>query len=99
MSNFDTLKTSWEGTLNDITKLAAYKDDPYFASLKAACIVSHIGGISRKHLTGDIGASMIITSIARYYVYYHMKIFTGDPSKMSPYITDDIKELIQSNTK
>ena len=42
---------------------------------------------------------MVITSIARYYVYYHMKMFMGDPSKMSPCITDDIKELIQSNTK
>ena len=26
-----------------------------------------------------------------------MKTFTGDPRKMSPYITDDIKELIKSN--
>ena len=63
----------------------------------AACIVSHVGGISRKHLTGDIGGSKVITSIARYYVYYHVKRFTGDPRKMSPYITDDIKELTKSN--
>ena len=39
MSNFDVLKTSWEGTVNDITKAAVDKDDPYFASLLAACII------------------------------------------------------------
>ena len=88
------MKTSWEGTANDITKVAVDKDDPYFASLLAACIISHVGGISRKHLTGD---NKVITSIARYYVYYHMERFTGDPRKMSPYITDDLKELIKAN--
>ena len=93
-SNFEALKTSWVGTANDITKMAVNKDDPYFASLLAACIISHIGGISRQHLTGD---NKVITSIARYYVYYHMKRFTDDPRKMSPYITNDLKELIKTN--
>ena len=68
------------------------KDDPYFASLLAAYIISHVGVISRKHLTGD---NNVITSIARYYIYYHMKRFTDDPQKMSPYITNDMKEIIQ----
>ena len=94
LSNFDALKTSWEGTVNDITKAAVDKDDPYFASLLAACIISHVGGISRKHLTGD---NKVITSIARYYVYYHMKRFTDDPRKMSPFITDDLKEVVKNN--
>ena len=62
--------------------------------LLAACIISHVGGISRKHLTGD---NKVITSIARYYIYYHMKRFTDDPRKMSPYITDDLKELVKNN--
>ena len=93
LSNFDVLKTSWEGTANDITKVAVDKDDPYFASLLAACSISHVGGISRKHLTGD----KVITSIARYYVYYHMKRFTDDPRKISSYITDDLKEVVKAN--
>ena len=93
-SNFDALKTSWEGTANDIMKVAVDKDDPYFASLLAACIISHVGGISRKHLTGD---NKVITSIARYYVYYHMKRFTDNPDKMSPYITEDLKEVVKNN--
>ena len=62
--------------------------------LLAACIISHVGGISRKHLTGD---NKVITSIARYYIYYHMKRFTDDLRKMSPYITDDLKELVKNN--
>ena len=93
-SNFDALTTSWKGTANDITKMAVDKDDPYFASLLDAYIISHVGGISRKHLTGD---NNVITSIAWYYVYYHMKRFTGTPEKISSYITDDMKEIIQKN--
>ena len=89
-----TAYTSWKGTTNDITKMAVDKDDPYFASLLAAYIISHVGGISRKHLTGD---NNVITSIARYYVYYHMKRFTETPEKMMPYITDDIRKIIQKN--
>ena len=92
-SNFDALTTWWEGTDN-ITKTAVNKDDPYFASLLSAYIISHVSGISRKHLRGD---NNVITSIARYYIYYHMKRFTGTPAKMSPYITNDIKEIIQKN--
>ena len=52
-SIFDTLTTPWRGNANDITKMAVDKDDPYFAPLLAAYIISHVGGISRKHLTGD----------------------------------------------
>ena len=95
LSNFDASKTSWEGTVNDITKAAVDKDDTYFASLLAACIISHVGGISRKHLTGD----KVIKSIARYYIYYHMKRFTDDPRKMSPFITDDLKEVVKANVQ
>ena len=93
-SDFDTLTTSWEGTVNNITKMAVNKDDPYFALLLAAYIISHVGGISRKHLTSD---NNVITSIARYYIYYHMKWFTSDPQKMASYITNEIKKTIQKN--
>ena len=88
------MTTPWEGTNNDTTKTAVDKDDPYFASLLSAYIILHVGGIRRKHLTGD---NNVITSIARYYIYYHMKRFTGTPEKMSPYITNDIKKIIQKN--
>ena len=93
-SHFKPLTTSWEGTAKDITKITVDKDDPYFASLLAAYIISHLGGLSRKHLTGD---NNVVTSIARYCIYYHMKRFTGTPGKMSPYITQDIQKIIQKN--
>ena len=93
-SNFDALAKSWKGNANDITKAAVDKDDSYFASLLAAYIISHVGGLSRKHLTGD---NNVVTSIARCCIYYHMKRFTGTPEKMSPYITNDIKKIIQQN--
>ena len=88
------MSTSWEGNANDITKIAVNKDDPYFASLLAAYIISYVGGLGQKHLTGD---NNVVTSIARYCLYYHMKRFTGTPEKMSPYITNDIKKIIQKN--
>ena len=44
--NFEALETSWKGTAGDITKVTVDKDDPYFASLLAACIISHVGGIT-----------------------------------------------------
>ena len=92
--NSEALNTSWKGTADDITKVAVDKDDPYFASLLAACIISHVSEISRKHLTGD---NKVITSIAKYYIYYHMKRFTDDPRKMNSYIMDDVKELVKAN--
>ena len=93
--NFEVLETKGtKGTANDITKVAVDKDDPYFASLLAACIISHVSGISTKHLTGD---NKVITSIARYCIYYHMKRFTEDPRKMNSYITSDVKDLIKTN--
>ena len=75
LSNFEVLETSWKGTDKDITKAAVDKEDPYFASVLAACIISHVGGISRKHLIESEKIPKVVTSIARYYVYYHMKRF------------------------
>lgn len=95
LSNFETLNTSWKNnTARDITKFAVDIEDPYFASLMAATIVPHVSGISRKHLTGSQG---VITSTARYYLYYHMKRFLKDPRKMNSYITEDLKKLIKKN--
>ena len=67
LANFEKLNTSWQGTGKDITKVAVDRLDPYFASLLAAIIISHKGGICKKHLTGDAQTPKIITSISRYY--------------------------------
>ena len=97
LSNFEVLETNWKGTDKDITKVAVDKEDPYFASLLAACIISHVGGISRKHLVESKKIPKIATSIARYYVYYHMKRFLEDPRKMDSYITNEMKKLVKTN--
>ena len=97
LNNFDTLETSWKGTEKDITKVAVSKEDPYFISLLAASIISHVGGISRKHLTESEKIPKIVTSIARYYVHYHMKRFFEDPGKMDSYITNEMKKLVKNN--
>ena len=87
----------FKGTAKDITKVAMNKDNPYFASLLAACIISHVGGISRKHLVETEGTPKLVTSMARYFVYYSMKRFTEDPRKMASYITSEMKELVKAN--
>ena len=97
LCNFEALKTFWGGTAKDITKVAVDKEDPYFASLLAACIISHVGGISRKHLAKSKGIPKVVTSIAGYYMYYHMKRFLEDPRKMDSYITGEMKELVKAN--
>ena len=38
-------------------------------------------------------------SIARYCVYYHLKRFLEDPSKLSPYLTEDLRELVKNNLR
>ena len=72
-----------------------YKDNPYLASLFAAYIATYSCGISTEHFAYD--GSKIITSIARYHLYFHMKRFTRQPSKMSKYITQEIETLVLNN--
>ena len=72
--NFEALETFWKGTAKDITKVAVDKDDPYFASLLAACIISHVGGISRKHLVGSEGIPKVVVSEVLH-LLPHEKVF------------------------
>ena len=75
-SHFEKLDTAWEGKENDITKAHFdYENDNYFASLCAAYVLFAKTGICSKHFEEQNGVSPIITSIMRFYVYYHMKRF------------------------
>ena len=67
-----------------------YKDNPYLASLFAAYIATYSCGLSTGHFAYD--GSKIITSIARYHLYYHLH-----SSKMSKYITQEIETLVLNN--
>ena len=74
-----------------------YKDNSYLASLFAAYIATYTCGISMEHLIYNGFTPRIITSIARYHLYYHMKRFLRQPDNMSKYITKDMKKLIMDN--
>ena len=74
-----------------------YKDNPYLAALFAAYITTYTCGMSTEHFTYNQKTPKIITSIARYHLYYHMKRFMRQPNKMSRYITQEMKKLIMDN--
>ena len=98
----DALDTKWTNSSNvkDITKVGVdrrYKEDPYFASLMAAFIISQKSGICTKHLRGNASVPKIVTSVLRFYVYYHMKRFLRSPDKMDKYVTKEMTNLIQEN--
>ena len=76
LCKFEVLETSWRGTAKNITKVAVDKDDPYFASLLTACIISHVGEISRKHLVDSKGCDehRHVLRVLPHEKVYHMKI-------------------------
>ena len=65
------------------------KDDPYFTSLMAAYVISQKTGICTKHLREDPEVPKIMTSVLRFYVWYHMNRFLRYPEKMSKYLTSE----------
>ena len=74
-----------------------YKDNPYLASLFAAYIATYSCGISEKHFVYGKWTPKIITSIARYHLYFHMRRFIRQPSKMSKYITREMETIVLNN--
>ena len=72
-----------------------YKDNPYLAALFAAYIATYSCGISEEHFNYD--GSKIISSIARYHLYFHMRRFIRQPSEMSKYITQEIETTVLNN--
>ena len=72
-----------------------YKDNPYLAAFFAAYIATYSCGISTEHFAYD--GLRVITSIARYHLYFHMRRFTRQPSKMLKYITPEMETLVLNN--
>ena len=95
----EALDTKWTNSSNvkDITKVKVDKEDPYFASLMAAFIISQKSGICKKHLRSSSSVPKIVTSVLRFYVYYHMSRFLRTPDKMDKYVTEEMTNLIQKN--
>ena len=97
--NLQDLSITWKGTEKDIRKVSVDENDPYFCSLLSACVISHVGGINRKHLQKNASTPKVGTSIARYCVYYHLKRFLRDPGKLGPYLTEGLRDLVKSNLR
>ena len=87
--NFPKLEIKNNENSND------YKSNSYLATLFAAYIATYSCGISEQHFAYN--GPKIITSIARYHLYFHMKRFIRQPGKMSKYITQEIETLILNN--
>ena len=74
-----------------------YKNNCHLAALFAAYIATHSCGINEEHFVYNEETPKIITSIARYHLYFHMRRFIRYPSKMSKYITREIETTVLNN--
>ena len=81
----------------DIRTLDLDKDDPYFASLMAAYVISQKTGVCTRHLTESRDVHKIVTSILRFYVWCHMSRFLRFPEKMEKYLTKKNLDFIKKN--
>ena len=82
----EPLDTKYKSNVKNITGLNVgkmYKEDPYFASLLAAFLISQKSRVWIEHLKASSDVSKIITSIMRFYVYYHMSRFLRSLEKMT----------------
>ena len=61
----------------------------------AAYVISQKTGICTRHLREDPDVPKIVTSVLRFYVWYHMGRFLRYPEKMSKYLTRDALDLIK----
>jgi hypothetical protein len=88
------IRAVWKG---EDRKLTSYKDsdirkvdidylnDPYFTMICAAYVATFMCGISVKHLIPDPSTPKQITSLARYHLYYSIRKFMFDPSRLDEY--------------
>ncbi len=93
LSNFPPISEDWKKgkTLNenvglDIRKLPHdYEKEPYFAMICATYVASLLCGISLRHLSENKNTPKIITSLARYHLYYQIRKFMKKPSLLNKY--------------
>ena len=61
----------------------------------AAYVISQKTGICTRHLTESRDVPKIVTSILRFYVWYHMRRFLRYPEKMTKYLTKKNLDFIK----
>ena len=72
-----------------------YTKNSYLTALLAAYVSTYMCGISTKHFEYNDDTPGIITSMARYHLYYHMSRFLRDPGDLERYM----KHIIPSVRK
>ena len=70
-------------------------DNPYYVACCAAYLSTYLCGISYEHFEDD--TSPLISCIARYHLYYHMKRFLRNPDKLKTHMTDKQFEFVQKH--
>ena len=74
-----------------------YKKNPYLTAILAAYVATYVCGISIKHFEYNDKTPGIVTSMARYHLYYHMSRFLKYPSKLDRYMSNIIP-LVKRHT-
>ena len=63
-----------------------YMKNPFLASLLVAYVTTYVCGMSVKHFEYNNHTPGIITSMARYHLYYHMSRFLRNPGDLERYM-------------
>ena len=94
----DVVTTKGDRDKSNILKVKLdYKTSPYFASLCAAYVIFHKSGICKDHFRVQPRLHLIVTSIFRYYVYYHMARFLKQPGLLAAFLDRDELTRIQKS--
>ena len=101
VEHFDVYVNSHEHFPSDFPKLSIKNiqekfltlDNPYYVSCCAAYLCTYLCGISYEQFEDD--TSPLISCIARYHLYYHMKRFLRSPDKLKTHMTDKHFEFVQ----
>ena len=91
-TNFPPIGTKWGG--KDVLTAEWDVNDPYFNSLASAYVLSHLSGVCKEHFVEDSKVPKVITTIMRYFLYYHRARFSHDLSRLDQHLTsEDVKAI------
>ena len=82
----------------NILKARFDTSDPYSNSLASAYVLSTLSGVCKHHFKTQKGVPPIITSILRYFLYYHKARFSHNPKRLDTWLGDE-RELSISTAR
>ena len=98
ITNLSKIPTNWvdEDGSDNILKADFDTSDPYINSVASAYVLSTLSGVCKDHFKESKDVPKQITSILRYFLYYHMARFSHDPDRLYQWLDEDDMEKIQS---